>query len=369
VAAALSHVERNREQILAEWRTISEIPAPSGDEAARASYVERKLLEYGGVEVRRDAAGNLIALRRGTRGGAIVFDAHLDTVFPPEVDHATRIEHGRLFGPGVGDNSRNIAALLAMIRALDAAQLETGRDLLFLFSVEEETSFRGVRQFLADHRHAIDGFVALDGGYGGFTYGGVGTYWLQFHFSGPGGHTRSPSPPWSAALPVARSVERIYRLALPPQSWLNVAMLSAGDRYNVKAPEASFSVDLRSTDQEFLDALEEAVTRIADEEARRAGFSLRVETESRENVATLPGHRSSRMVLAAEAVWREFGFDPWLSNAASNHSSAALREGVPAISTGTAPCSDPHAVTESCEIDPFFTGIRRNIALAVALAE
>ena len=79
--------------------------------------------------------------------------------------------------------------------------------------MEEETNFRGADQFLADHRGKIDRYVALDGGYKNFTYGGTGIYWHRYHILGPGGHTRSDTPPYSATLPLARAIQRIYAIA------------------------------------------------------------------------------------------------------------------------------------------------------------
>lgn len=369
VARALAFVEAERQAIVAQWRQFTEIPAPSGHEAQRAELVEKLVREYG-LEVQRDAVGNVIATRRGTGGGKhVVFDAHLDTVFPLNTNVTTRIENGHLYAPGVGDDTRNVIALLAMIRAMNDARVTTKGDVTFLFTVEEETSFRGIDEYLKNHGAAVDRFVALDGGYRGFTYGGVGTYWLRYHIVGPGGHTRSENPPYSATLPVARAIQRIYKLHVPDNAWLNVGMLGAGDVFNAKARDAWMSVDVRSTDPATLSRLDREVDQIVREEAAREQMTVTVDVVSREEVASIPGHRSSELVLQAEGVWRAFGFDPPITDAASNHSSAALRAGVPAISTGVSPCGGAHGLDEHCEIEPIFGGIKRNIVLAVVLSE
>lgn len=370
VTAATAFVNADRATIVAQWRELTEIPAPSGQEAQRAAHVET-ILRASGLEVRRDAAGNVIATRRGMGGGKhVVLDAHLDTVFPIDTDVTTRVEGGTIGAPGVGDNTRNVVALLAMLRAMQAANLTTRGDLTFLFSVAEETDFRGIQQFLADHDGGrIDRFIALDGGYGSFTYGGTGTYWYRYHVLGPGGHTRSPAPVRSATVPLARAIARVYALDVPRSSWLNIGMLGGADVINAKATDAWCSVDLRSTDPESLRRLDSSVARIFAEEASREGMTVRAEAISKEEVASLPGHRTSPMVRAAEAVYRAFGFDPRITNTASNHSSAALRAGIPAISTGVAPCEGAHSIAERCEIEPIFVGIQRTIVLAVALSE
>lgn len=370
LARASASVDRDRDAIVTQWRALTEIPAPSGHEAKRAEYVEALLREYGLTDVRRDAVGNVMGTRKGTGGGQhVVLDAHLDTVFPLETNVTTRIESGKLFAPGVGDDTRNVIALLAMIRAMNDGGVQTKGDLTFVFTVEEETNFRGVEQFLADHRGQIGRYIALDGGYINFTYGGTGIYWHRYHVLGPGGHTRSSTPPHSATLPVARAIERIYALKLPKATWINVGMLGGADVFNAKAADAWLSVDLRSTNQAELQRLDAEIQRIVTEEAARVGMTMKRDVVSTEEVASMPGHRESPMVRTAEAVYRAFGFEPGITDTASNHTSAAIRAGIPAIGIGTAPCESAHALEENCEIEPIFTGIKRTIVLAVALSE
>lgn len=368
VARALAAVDRDRDAIVTEWRALTEIPAPSGHEAKRADYVEALLRQYGLTDIQRDAAGNVMGTRKGTGGGPhLVVDAHLDTVFSLETNVTTRVEGGKIYAPGIGDNTRNVEAILAIIRAMNEANLQTKGDLTFLFTVEEETNFRGADQFLKDHKGSIDRFVALDGGYANFTYGGTGIYWHRYHILGAGGHTRSSTPPHSATLPVARAIERIYALNVQPPSYINVGMLGGADVFNAKAADAWLSVDLRSTVQSELQRLDTEIQRIVAEEASRLGMTTRRDVVSIEEVASLPGHRNSPMVRTTEGVFRAFGFDPAITDTASNHTSAALRAGVPAVGMGTGPCDGAHALEENCEIEPLFTGIKRTLVLAVAL--
>jgi tripeptide aminopeptidase len=371
VARALAFVDGDREVLLRQWEELTEIPAPSGQEGKRADYVERLLREYGLEDVHRDSVGNVMGTYRGTGGGKrVVFDSHLDTVFALETPIEVRIENGKIHAPGVGDDTKNAISMLAQIRAMKAGGVRTNGDVVFVFTVREETDFGGVDQFLRDHGKSIDRYVTLDGGYRGFTYGGIGIYWYRYHFIGPGGHTRSSTPPWSATLPVARAIERIYELQLPRSTWMNVGMLGAGDVFNAKASDAWFTADLRSNDQQSLLWLDREVERIANEEAARVGMTVKRDVESKSEVASLPGHRNSEMVQQVEAVWRAFGFDdPPITDTASNHTSAALLAGIPAIGTGTGPCEHGHALDEVCEIEPVFLGTKRNVLLAVVLAE
>lgn len=369
--AANDYIDRNSESILREWIAITEINAPSGYEQPRAKYIEGLLRAYHLDDVRFDSAGNLIAVRKGTGGGpVIVFDAHLDTVFQPGLQIKATIRDGKVYAPGIGDDTRNVEALLATIRALNEAKIKTKGDLVFVFTVEEETTFKGVNQFVKENKDKIAHYVALDGGYEGFTYAGIGINWYRHHFIGPGGHTRSRTPPYSATLPLARAIDRIYQLKVPasPSSNLNIGMLGGADVVNAKASDAWFTVDLRSTANEVIADLEKQIKAILDEEATRAGMTVKTDVISTSPAASIPGHRESYLVRMAEAVHRAMGFDPPITNAGSNNGSAALLAGVSSISTGAGPCSDSHALTENCEIEPLYKGIKKILLLQVALA-
>lgn len=372
VKAANDYIDKNRDDILREWINITEINAPSGHEQQRARYVESLLRKYRLQDIRYDSAGNLIAVRKGTGGGpVVVFDAHLDTVFQPGLKIKAEVRDGRVYAPGVGDDTRNIEALLATMRALDDANISTKGDLIFVFTTEEETNMNGAEQFVKDNKGKIDYYIALDGGYEGFTYAGIGITWYRHHFIGPGGHTRSRTPPYSASLPLARAISRIYRLNVPinPPSHVNIGMLGGSEVVNAKASDAWFTVDLRSTSKEVIDDLDKKIAIILEQEARRVGMKVKTDVISSAPPAVIPGNENSHLVKVAEAVHRAMGFDPPITPTGSNNSSAALLGGVSSISTGAGPCRDAHALTENCEIEPLYLGIKKILLLAVALAK
>ncbi len=368
--AAFDYIDKNKEGILREWIAITEINAPSEQEQERAKYLE-SLLRKHKLDIRYDGVGNLIATRKGTGGGPVtVFDAHMDTVFKPGLKIKATVKDGRVFAPGIGDNTRNIEALLASIRALEAAKIKTKGDLVFLFTVDEEAGMTGAEFYTKENKSKVDYFIALDGGYEGFTYAGIGINWYKHHFIGPGGHTRSRTPPYSASLPLSRAISRIYELKVPanPSSNLNIGMLGGSEVPNAKASDAWFTVDLRSTDNSVLADLEKKIAVILEEEASRVGMTVKTDVISKSPAAVLPGNRESHLVKMAEAVHRAMGFDPPIGNAGSNNSSAALLQGITSISTGAGPCAESHALTENCEIDPLYKGIKKMILLEIALA-
>src|SRR3977135_410628 len=156
VKAANSYIERNHESILREWVAITEINAPSGHEQQRAKYVESLLRKYHLDDIHYDSTGNLIAVRKGAGGGpVIVFDGHLDTVFQPGLQIKATVRDGKVYAPGIGDETRNIEALLATIRALNEAKIKTKGDLVFVFTVQEETTMNGAKAYVSESKGKI----------------------------------------------------------------------------------------------------------------------------------------------------------------------------------------------------------------------
>src|SRR6185369_9922660 len=155
VKAAFDHIDKNKDAILREWIAITEINAPSKQEKERAKFIE-SLLRKHKLDIRYDSAGNLIATRQGTGGGPVtVFDAHMDTVFQPGLKIKATVRDGRVYAPGIGDDTRNIEALLATLRALDAAFRDVAagpRDRAYLRTESADESvvefeYRDARRF------------------------------------------------------------------------------------------------------------------------------------------------------------------------------------------------------------------------------
>src|SRR5712671_3998909 len=171
IRAARHHIERTDEVTLARQAALSAIPAPTGAEARRAARIAELFREIGLTDVAVDQAGNVHGWlgRNGGKSAPVVLAAHLDTVFGPEVDVAVERRGQRLEGPGISDNARGLAALVAVAEAMVAARVPVTRPILFAATVGEEGSgdLRGVKHLLNGNRETGNGkpaaFIALDG--------------------------------------------------------------------------------------------------------------------------------------------------------------------------------------------------------------
>ena len=150
-AEASAFIDADHDRFVNELVALTEIPAPPFKEQARAQAYLEMLRRQGLSDVEIDAEGNAMGVRKGTGGGSMVAVlAHLDTVFPEGTDVTVKRQGTRLMAPGVGDNTRGLALMLAVVRAMQAARFQTTSDVLFVGNVGEEGEgdLRGVKYLL-----------------------------------------------------------------------------------------------------------------------------------------------------------------------------------------------------------------------------
>ncbi len=340
--------------VIADQIAITEIPAPTGDEAARARWVAARLRAAGLADVRIDAVGNVVARRPGADAAPpVAVCAHLDTVFPREAATGVRTEGRRLVGPGIGDNGRGLTALLALAAALDGAGIHTHRPVDFVATVGEEGlgDLGGAKHYFAQFPpHARPAAsVVLDGpGDERVVHQALGARRFRLTFRGPGGHSWAAFGTANAVHAAARAATRLADAALPPGSpagaadrvTLSVGRIGGGMSVNAIPAEGWLEVDLRATTARALDDYEGVVRRAAraaaaDENAMRApgtaALTVSVEVIGDRPAGMLAGDHP--LVLAALAATRLIGRTPH-PGTASTDANVPLGLGVPAVAIG-----------------------------------
>jgi tripeptide aminopeptidase len=344
VKKALFFIREDHENTVAEQIAITEIPAPPFKEQRRAKDFQRRLQELGLEEVQMDAEGNVYGIRRGHGHGPKVFvSAHLDTVFPEETDTTVREKDGVLYAPGIGDDTRGLAELLAVVRALNEGEIETNGDLIFGGTVGEEGAgdLRGVKAFFAAHRD-IDGFISLDGpGYNHITYLGTGSFRYTITYKGPGGHSFGDFGTPSAAHALGRAIAAIADIQTPdqPKTTFSVGEVSGGTSVNAIAQEARMNVDLRSNEATALAELDSRFLTIVkkaaeDENAKWNDSRITVEINRFGNRPPASQSSEAPIVQVACAAVEALGATPELGNPSSTDANHPMSLGVPAITIG-----------------------------------
>jgi len=346
VIKALEDIKADDEAALAEQKRITEIPAPPYKENRRAEYVLKRFVELGFKEASIDAEGNVIALRKGSGGGRpkLVVSAHLDTVFPEGTDVTVKEKDGVILAPGIGDDSRGLAALLSLIKSLNANAITTVGDLMLVGTVGEEElgNLRGVKALFRDHTD-IDGFISIDGlGVARVVNQATGSHRYEMIFKGPGGHSFQEFGLPSAIHAMGRAIARISDLQTPsdPKTTFTVGTVNGGTSVNAIAAEAKMTVDMRSNSTEELLKLEARLLDLVkqaavEENARWKSDKLSVEIK-------LIGDRPAGIVAldapivqATQRAVAAIARGPRVTFAGSStDSNLAMSLGIPAVTIG-----------------------------------
>jgi tripeptide aminopeptidase len=302
VQASLQFLRADDARTLEEQIAITQIPAPTSAESVRAQDFARRLRAAGLTDVSIDDAGNVIGKRRGTgkgKGPLLVLAAHLDTVFAADTDLTVKMKDGRHYAPGISDDSRGLAALLSVLRAMQGGGLKTIGDVWFVGTVGEEAlgNLKGVKALFQDHPN-IDGFISVDGvdspadvavGHSEIVAQATGSRRWEIAFAGPGGHSFENFGNPSAVHAMGRAIARIadLRTAADPKTTFNVGVATGGKGVTSIASEATMLVDIRSNDAAELAALEARILAAVDESvsaenarwSSQAPSSLRIAAE------------------------------------------------------------------------------------------
>ncbi|MDP3745438.1 MAG: M20/M25/M40 family metallo-hydrolase [Phenylobacterium sp.] len=346
-AAATLDAEHDR--TVADIVTLTEIPAPPFKEAERAKAFRAMLEAHGLKDVEIDPEGNVMGLRKGTKAGpVVVVSAHLDTVFPEGTNVKVRREGTKLYAPGVADDSRSLAVLLAWIGALDAAKIKTRSDILFVGTVGEEGAgdLRGVRYFFGKgkYKDRTKAFFSVDGiDPAHITHVGVGSKRYRVTFKGPGGHSYGAFGIVNPMAAMGKAIADLYAIQPPVEPKVTYSASVAGGGTSVNAiPDKVFvEFDMRSADAaelarleaQFKAVIEAAVT------AENAARSTRVGAVSAEltPIGDRPAGNTPEdapIVANTIAAITAFGYTPSFE-ASSTDANAPMARGVPAITIGS----------------------------------
>ena len=273
--AAVSAFNRDFDRFVSELIKLTEIPAPPFGEQLRGEAYARLLKDAGIAKVDIDPEGNVLGLWRG-RGAAplLAVSAHLDTVFPPGTDVTVKRAGTTLRAPGVSDDTRGLAFLLAAVRAMKTAGVETAGDILFIADVGEEGQgdLRGTRYLFGKSawKDKIKRFITIDGRSNDMiTNGALGSVRYRVTFKGPGGHSWGAFGQVSPAFALGNAITKLSKLVVPknPKVSYNVGVVSGGTSVNSIPFEVAMEVDMRSVsaaelkkiDAQFKQLVEESV--------------------------------------------------------------------------------------------------------------
>ena len=380
VKAAIDAIRAAEPQTIETQIRICEIEAPPFKEAKRAEAYAQLFRDAGLQNVRIDKAGNVLGDRPGAQPRPhLVFSAHLDTVFPEGTDVTVKREGAILRGPGIADDCRGLAVLLAVARTLNEHDIETPGSITFVGTVGEEGlgDLRGVKQLFDDTlEDRIDRFVSIDGGGLGITNVSVGSVRYRVTFKGPGGHSYGAFGMANPIHALGRAMAAIGDFTVPadPKTTFNVGRIGGGTSVNSIPFEAWMEMDMRSTDSASLKALEQkfltAVDRaMAAEDTRWNGRSLSVEKQIVGNRPAGQMPPDAPIVAAAVSATQALGL-PVSLDESSTDANVPMNRGIPSITIdGGGSGRGAHALDEMFDTTDSWKGSQRALLICLALAQ
>ncbi|WP_339607182.1 M20/M25/M40 family metallo-hydrolase [uncultured Roseivirga sp.] len=358
---AFQVIDKLEPQSQSDLVLLTEIEAPPFKETKRALKYKEMLEEAGADRVWIDEVGNVLALKKGTKGGrTVALDAHLDTVFPEGTDVKVKYKGDTMYAPGIGDDTRGLVVVLTTLRALNKAEIQTEADLLFVGTVGEEGlgDLRGVRHLFESGEVKIDSWISIDGGsIGRVNNQALGSKRYKAIFKGPGGHSWGAFGLVNPHHAIGKAIDYFTQdaskfTAEGPRTSFNVGRMGGGTSVNSIPFESWMEVDMRSVspdrlnqiDKIFKDAMNRALV-----DYNNSGIKGEKLTLVLEQIGDRPSGElatSLALVQRSMAATEYFGEEPSLTRGSTN-SNIPISLGIPAVTLGRGGVgSDGHSLTE-----------------------
>lgn len=257
-----SGIERMQPEVIDLIRTLCAIPAPSHHEERRAAFIRDWFLQRGMSAAIDEAKNVLCPMGVGETGDIVVVMAHTDTVFPDMEPMPLHEADGKLWCPGVGDDTTNLAALMMMAAYLHGHGFIPECGVLFVANSCEEGlgNLKGCKAIMKAYGPRVKAFLSLDGGTESVCARAVGSSRYRITAKTRGGHSFANFGNRNAIAVLAELTCALYAQTVPHHgnslTTYNVGMISGGTSVNTIAQHAEMLYEYRSDDAQCLDAME-----------------------------------------------------------------------------------------------------------------
>ena len=379
VKNGLEFLQQDQERCIAEQKVLVTVEAPTFAEAKRAQFYAERLKELGLQDVHVDRHGNVLGTRKGKGNGPkVLLEAHLDTVFPFGTNVTPVERDGKIYAPGICDDTRGLTANLSVIRALQDSKLDTRGDIVFAGTVCEEGmgGMQGMKMLLQDNPD-IAATISIDGsGCDTIIHEGTGIRNFEVTYTGPGGHAYGAFGTPSSLHAAARAVTGLSDLKPPalPKTTFTVSLIEGGHAIHAIAQKATFKINLRSDDPQELDKLQKQAIEVfelgaKEENARWDSNAVSVEYKMILDVPAGAQPADCEMVQAAWQATECLGISPRLIPGGCTNTNMPISMGIPAVTLGRGGKEGGvHSLDEWFDPEGTYRCPQRSFLLLLALA-
>lgn len=350
---------------------LAQIPAPSNHEELRSEFCLQWLHRNGVSNAYIDDALNVVCgFGRVQTGPLSVFMAHSDVVFPDTTPLPLSVSDGKIYCPGVWDDTVNVVALMMAAKFIAQNSMSPKEQgILFVINSGEEGlgNLKGSRTIMENYGSQVTEFITFDGSINPIVNKAVGSRRFLIEVQTEGGHSYSKFGNRNAIACLASIIHRLYSIQVPPigKTTYNVGTISGGTSVNTIAQNAQMLYEFRSDEKEALEVMQQNLDQII-AEYRSTGIQVSVTMiGSRPCGGYVDPHRHSILMnRAAEAVKKHFGYEVSFRSG-STDCNIPLSMGIPSISVSCAEGEGAHTREEYVKVDSLRPGL--NVAFQLIL--
>jgi acetylornithine deacetylase/succinyl-diaminopimelate desuccinylase-like protein len=335
----LDTITSTRELILSNLAMLSEVPAQTMREQDRASLILDRYICTTSIEPTTDKTHNVIGKLRGKRNGRrILLFTHMDHQFGASVDQNVTITEDRAYGAGIAEDTTALAVLITMPDIIDRLGLEFAGDIILLATTRSHGrgDFGGIRHFMDENEEDIDFAVNMESvPLGKINYTSLSRVRCDIS-------CRIDAPqnsPWgkitnTSAIMISNEVINSLagiRLPRQPKTYINIGMISGGERYSTVSTRASVHLEVLSEDDDIMDHIVEEIHDRCIDVGAKHGVDISVDFFGRHHAAGLT--YSHPLVKSAVEIIDHLGHRP-IVEYSNSEVTVPLAHSVPSVNLG-----------------------------------
>lgn len=363
--------EAQADEAIMLLRSLGRIPAPSLHEERRAEFVKSWLNVQGAKNVYVDEALNVVLPLGVTEHNPVaVIMAHTDIVFPDTEDFVIREEGGRMYAPGIGDDTANLVALMMAAKYAIHCGKKPEIGVLIVANAGEEGlgNLKGSKRIMEDYSERVRELISIDGDMKHVVNKAVGSVRMKITVRAEGGHSYGAYGNTNAIVHMARVIQKLYEKTPPTKAktTYNVGVIEGGTTVNTICDRCSILYEYRSEDRECLQEMSEFFDQTI-QSLKQEGLDISVEVLGvRPCTGDVDENALEDLSSRMAGILKHWTGEEIAFTSGSTDANSALAIGVPAVTIGAVEGGKEHTREEWINIASLTTGLKS--ALSVVLA-
>ena len=299
----------------------------------------------------------------------VIVMAHTDVVFPDTEELKMREEDGKLYAPGIGDDTANLVTLLMAAKYLAQHKATPKVGVVIVANSCEEGlgNLKGSKQMLKAFEGRVIEMISVDGGMSRVVNEAVGSHRMKVTIHAQGGHSYGRFGNTNAIAQMAQLINALYAKKVPTQAktTYNVGVIAGGTTVNSICAECSMLYEYRSESRECLAEMEAFFNETI--EAHRAlGMEIDVEILGiRPCTGDVDREKLKDLTVRMQNIMHEYTGNVIAVSAGSTDANSALAIGIPSVTIGAMNGQGAHTRGEWVELSSLLPG--QKISLAVLM--